>query len=51
MIGTMLYMAPETLNPTEEYSYDSKVDVWSLGIIFYELLTGKLLYKGNYNYI
>jgi len=30
-------MAPELL---KGQVYDSKVDVWSLGIIFYEMLTG-----------
>lgn len=35
--GTPLYMAPEILNGQ---SYDSKVDVWSLGTIFFEMLTG-----------
>jgi serine/threonine protein kinase len=32
-------MAPEILLKSE--SYDEKVDVWSAGVIFYELLTGK----------
>ena len=30
-------MAPEVLN----MDYDSKADVWSLGVIAYMLLTGK----------
>jgi serine/threonine protein kinase len=33
------YMAPELLN---QEIYDQKVDIWSAGVIFYQLLTGKL---------
>jgi len=35
--GTPLYMAPEILNGQ---LYTNKVDVWSLGAIFFEMLTG-----------
>lgn len=37
--GTPLYMAPELV---QELPYDHKVDLWSLGIILYELFCGKL---------
>lgn len=37
-LGTPLYMAPEIFN-NETYSY--KADVWSLGVLSYEILTGK----------
>mmetsp|Transcript_9628 Transcript_9628/g.18766 ORF Transcript_9628/g.18766 Transcript_9628/m.18766 type:complete len:463 (-) Transcript_9628:35-1423(-) len=37
-LGTPLFMAPEIFN-RENYSY--KVDVWSLGALSYEILTGK----------
>jgi len=37
-------MAPEILKGR---SYDSKVDVWSLGTIFYEMLTGFVPFTGN----
>jgi serine/threonine protein kinase len=39
-LGTPLQMAPELLfSPSE--GYDSKVDVWALGALFYTMLTGK----------
>ena len=38
-IGTLPYIAPEVIGDKD---YDSKCDVWSIGIIFYELLFGKL---------
>ena len=38
MCGTFEYMAPEII---KEYSYNEKIDNWSLGILLYELLHGK----------
>ncbi|XP_065203126.1 probable serine/threonine-protein kinase tsuA [Planococcus citri] len=40
--GTPLYMAPELMN---ESPYDHRVDLWSLGCIGYELLTGHTPYS------
>jgi len=37
--GTPLYVSPELLMGK---TYDYKVDIWALGIMVYELLTGKL---------
>lgn len=50
--GTLPYMAPEQLQqlfikPTEEPVYDTRSEVFALGVILYELLTGKLPY-GDY---
>lgn len=36
--GTPLYMAPQVVQK-KEYSY--KADIWSLGVILFELLNGK----------
>lgn len=38
-IGSPGYMAPETVNRNE---YSFATDVWAIGIIYFELLTGKL---------
>jgi len=38
-IGTVCWMAPELLRGLKEYS--SKVDIWSFGIMVYELCTGE----------
>jgi serine/threonine protein kinase len=36
-LGTPLYMAPEIFNST---SYNYKVDIWSLGVVSFEILCG-----------
>lgn len=42
--GTPLLMAPEVLNGKH---YNHKADVWSIGCIFYELLTGFVPFTGK----
>lgn len=42
--GTYEYMAPEIY---KNKSYDNKVDIWSLGILMYELLHGYSPFKGK----
>ena len=43
--GTYSYMAPEIFdNNGKGYSFE--VDIWSVGIIMYQLLTGKLIFDG-----
>lgn len=38
--GTPVYMAPEAFS----YKRNERTDIWSVGIIFYQLLTGRLPY-------
>ena len=45
-IGTKDYMAPEVIDLEGGSNYDYKCDLWSLGIIIYELLFGKVPYQG-----
>jgi CheY-like chemotaxis protein len=44
LIGTPAYMAPERLRAE---SYDGKSDVYSLGVTFYQMLTGRLPFEGR----
>ncbi|KAM3230208.1 hypothetical protein ACQJBY_060791 [Aegilops geniculata] len=43
--GTMPYMAPEMLLGKPDY--DAGVDVWSLGCVMAEMLTGRMLFKAD----
>ena len=36
--GTLDYLAPEMIL---EIGHDEKLDIWSLGVLIYELITGK----------
>lgn len=38
-VGTLLYAAPELFTRTE---YNYKVDLWSIGIMMFECITGKV---------
>ncbi|HBI43563.1 MAG TPA: serine/threonine protein kinase [Planctomycetales bacterium] len=40
VMGTLDYMAPEQRNHPQEV--DHRADIYSLGVVFYEMLTGKL---------
>ncbi|WP_223211949.1 serine/threonine protein kinase [Thermococcus henrietii] len=44
---TVLYAAPEQLDPETYGRTDHRTDIYQLGLIFYELLTGKLPYGGK----
>ncbi|KAJ4790029.1 Serine/threonine-protein kinase ATG1 [Rhynchospora pubera] len=43
LCGSPLYMAPEVM---QLHKYDAKADLWSLGVILYQLVTGRTPYNG-----
>jgi len=50
VLGTPINMSPDIINnyvSDEEKSYNTSVDLWSLGAITYELLTGKQAFSGS----
>jgi calcium-dependent protein kinase len=43
-LGSPLYMAPEIV---KKIKYDTKVDIWSLGVMTYIMLTGRPPFTGK----
>lgn len=44
VLGSPLYMAPEII---QNKNYNEKVDIWSIGVISYMLLTGRNPFPGG----
>ncbi|MCA9629381.1 MAG: protein kinase, partial [Myxococcales bacterium] len=45
IIGSPLYMSPEQMDSAKDV--DQRTDIWSLGVILYELLAGRPPFTGN----
>ena len=45
LFGSPSYMCPEQIRGQK---FDHRCDIWALGVVFYEMLTGHLPFEGDY---
>ena len=48
-VGTPEYRAPEVFKARERFEYNKQADIWSIGVMFHEMVYGKRPYEGDIN--